>query len=378
MSKGIVLLAAGGTGGHVFPAEALAYELKERGYSVHLVTDSRAERYAGKFPADEIHVVPSATIGSKNPINVAKSLLKLWTGLRSARRLMTKLKPVAVVGFGGYPTVPPLLASTGMGVPSLIHEQNAVMGRANKALAKRVKAIAGGFLPENKGEYASKTVTTGNPVRPAVLSAASVAYTPSSAGEPFQLVVFGGSQGAQFFSAAVPAAICLLPNDVRSRLTVTQQARPEDKDSVIESYKKLGVQADVSPFFGDMAERIAGADLVISRSGASTVSELSVIGRPSVLVPYPHALDHDQAANAAALSAAGGASVIKQSELSPKKLSALLNDAMGDPERLDRTAAAAKATGKPDAAQRLADLVEAIAAGESVQQFKSKNEGVHP
>lgn len=378
MSKGIVLLAAGGTGGHVFPAEALAYELKARGYSVHLVTDSRAERYAGKFPADEIHVVPSATIGSKNPINVAKSLLKLWTGLRSARRLMTKLKPVAVVGFGGYPTVPPLLASTGMGVPSLIHEQNAVMGRANKALAKRVKAIAGGFLPENKGDYAGKTVTTGNPVRPAVLSAAEVAYTPSNAGEPFQLVVFGGSQGAQFFSAAVPAAICLLPNDVRSRLTVTQQARPEDKDSVIESYKKLGVQADVSPFFGDMAERIAGADLVISRSGASTVSELSVIGRPSVLVPYPHALDHDQAANAAALSAAGGASVIKQSELSPKKLSALLNDAMGDPERLDRTAAAAKATGKPDAAQRLADLVEAIAAGESVQQFKSKNEGVHP
>ncbi len=206
MSKGIVLLAAGGTGGHVFPAEALAYELKARGYSVHLVTDSRAERYAGKFPADEIYVVPSATIGSKNPINVAKSLLKLWTGLRSARRLMTKLKPVAVVGFGGYPTVPPLLASTGLGVPSIIHEQNAVMGRANKALAKRVKAIAGGFLPENKGEYAAKTVTTGNPVRPAVLAAADIAYTPSNAGEPFQLVVFGGSQGAQFFSAAVPAA----------------------------------------------------------------------------------------------------------------------------------------------------------------------------
>lgn len=378
MSKGIVLLAAGGTGGHVFPAEALAYELKARGYAVHLVTDSRAERYAGTFPADEIHVVPSATIGSKNPISVARALLTLWTGLRAARRLMAKLKPVAVVGFGGYPTVPPLLASTGMGVPSLIHEQNAVMGRANKALAKRVKAIAGGFLPENRGEYADKTVTTGNPVRPAVLAAANVAYTPSHAGEPFQLVVFGGSQGAQFFSAAVPAAICLLPNDVRSRISVTQQARPEDRESVIESYKKLGVQADISPFFGDMAERIAGADLVISRSGASTVSELSVIGRPSVLVPYPHALDHDQAANAAALSAAGGASVIKQSELSPKTLSALLNDAMGDPERLDRTAAAAKATGKPDAARRLADLVEAIAAGESVQQFKSKNEGVHP
>ncbi|KQO80309.1 undecaprenyldiphospho-muramoylpentapeptide beta-N-acetylglucosaminyltransferase [Rhizobium sp. Leaf262] len=379
MSKGIVLLAAGGTGGHVFPAEALAYELKARGYSVHLVTDSRAERYAGKFPADEIHVVPSATIGSKNPISVAKALLKLWTGLRAARRLVTKLKPVAVVGFGGYPTVPPLLASTGLGVPSIIHEQNAVMGRANKALAKRVKAIAGGFLPETQGQYADKTVATGNPVRPAVLSAADVAYTPSHAGEPFQLVVFGGSQGAQFFSGAVPAAICLMPNEMRSRISVTQQARPEDKDSVIASYTKLGVKADISPFFGDMAERIAGADLVISRSGASTVSELSVIGRPSVLVPYPHALDHDQAANAAALSAAGGASVIKQSELSPQKLSSLLSDAMNDPDRLAQTAAAAKATGKPDAAQRLADLVEAVAAGQSVQQFKlNTKEGVHP
>ncbi|WP_296039527.1 undecaprenyldiphospho-muramoylpentapeptide beta-N-acetylglucosaminyltransferase [uncultured Agrobacterium sp.] len=378
MTKGIVMLAAGGTGGHVFPAEALAYELKARGYSVHLVTDSRAERYAGKFPAEEIHVVPSATIGSKNPIRVIKALATLWTGLRSARKLMTRLKPVAVVGFGGYPTVPPLLASTGMGVPSLLHEQNAVMGRANKALAKRVKAIAGGFLPENKGEYGDKIVMTGNPVRPAVLSAAHVAYTPSNSGEEFNLVVFGGSQGAQFFSAAVPAAICLLPNDLRSRITLTQQARVEDKDSVVESYKKLGVRADVSPFFGDMAERIAQADLVISRSGASTVSELSVIGRPSVLVPYPHALDHDQAANAAALSAAGGASVIKQADLSPNALSALLADAMNDPARLEKTAAAAKATGKPDAAKRLADLVEAIAAGESVQQFKSKNEGVHP
>lgn len=378
MTKGIVMLAAGGTGGHVFPAEALAYELKARGYSVHLVTDSRAERYAGKFPAEEIHVVPSATIGSKNPIRVIKALATLWTGLRSARKLMTRLKPVAVVGFGGYPTVPPLLASTGMGVPSLLHEQNAVMGRANKALAKRVKAIAGGFLPENKGEYGDKIVMTGNPVRPAVLSAAHVAYTPSNSGEQFNLVVFGGSQGAQFFSAAVPAAICLLPNDLRSRITLTQQARVEDKDSVVESYKKLGVRADVSPFFGDMAERIAQADLVISRSGASTVSELSVIGRPSVLVPYPHALDHDQAANAAALSAAGGASVIKQADLTPNALSALLADAMNDPARLEKTAAAAKATGKPDAAKRLADLVEAISAGESVQQFKSKNEGVHP
>lgn len=376
MSKGIVLLAAGGTGGHVFPAEALAHTLKARGYQVHLVTDSRAERYAGKFPADEIHVVPSATIGSKNPISVARSLWKLWVGLRAARRLVTKLKPVAVVGFGGYPTVPPLLASTGLGVPSIIHEQNAVMGRANKALAGRVKAIAGGFLPPANGQYSDKTVATGNPVRPAVLAASEIPYTPSQTGEPFQLVVFGGSQGAQFFSSAVPAAICLMKDEQRKRVVVTQQARPEDKDSVIASYQKLGVKADVSPFFGDMASRIAEADLVISRSGASTVSELSVIGRPSILVPYPHALDHDQAANAAALSAAGGASVIKQAELSPQKLSSLISSALSEPDRLSATAAAAKATGKPHAADVLADLVEAIAEGRSVQEFKKNIEGV--
>ena len=165
MTKGIVLLAAGGTGGHLFPAEALAHELKAGGWSVHLVTDSRAERFAGKFPADEIHIVPSATIGSKNPFSVAKSLLTLWKGIRAARKLMARLKPKVVVGFGGYPTLPPLLAATGMGIPSMIHEQNAVMGRANKALASRVKAIAGGFLPETGGQYAEKTVDCQRPMR---------------------------------------------------------------------------------------------------------------------------------------------------------------------------------------------------------------------
>ncbi|MGO7202237.1 glycosyltransferase, partial [Rhizobium ruizarguesonis] len=178
MSKGIVLLAAGGTGGHVFPAEALAFKLKERGYSVHLVTDSRAERYAGKFPAEEIHVVPSATIGSKNPVAVARSLWTLWSGMRAAKKLIQRLRPIIVVGFGGYPTVPPLLAATRLGVPSMIHEQNAVMGRANKALATRVQAIAGGFLPEGGAAFPDKTVTTGNPVRPAIFAAAVVPYMP--------------------------------------------------------------------------------------------------------------------------------------------------------------------------------------------------------
>lgn len=370
MTKGIILLAAGGTGGHLFPAEALAHELKAMGYSVHLVTDSRAERYAGKFPADEVHVVPSATIGSKNPVTVVKSLWTLWAGMRAARKLIARLKPKAVVGFGGYPTVPPLLAATGMGVPSIIHEQNAVMGRANKALASRVKAIAGGFLPEGTGAFAAKTVTTGNPVRPAVLAAAKTPYASAVGDAPFHLVVFGGSQGAQYFSKAVPQAICRLDDEVRQRFKVTQQARPEDKDGVIATYEKLGVPAEVSPFFTNMADRIAGAQLVICRSGASTVSELAVIGRPAILVPYPYALDHDQAANAAALAAKGGARVIAQGELTADRLAGILNDAIGKPQSLADMAANARETGKPDAASLLASLVEAIASGLTVEKFR--------
>jgi UDP-N-acetylglucosamine--N-acetylmuramyl-(pentapeptide) pyrophosphoryl-undecaprenol N-acetylglucosamine transferase len=369
MTKGIILLAAGGTGGHLFPAEALAHELKARGYAVHLVTDRRAERYAGSFPADEIHTVSSATIGSKNPIAIIKALLSLWRGYREARSLVSRLKPRAVVGFGGYPTVPPLFAASGLGVPTAVHEQNAVMGRANKLLASRVRVIAGGFLSPG-GEHSAKMVLTGNPVRPAVIAAAGEPYTPSNAGESFNLVVFGGSQGAQFFSDAIPGAIRLLPDGLRHRLVVTQQARPEDRQKVIDSYAALGIRADVAPFFTDMAERLAIAHLVICRSGASTVSELAVIGRPSLLVPYPHALDHDQAANAAAIAAQGGAQVIAQAELSIDRIAALLTEAMNAPERLAGMAAAAKSTGKPNAAGLLADLVEAIAAGKGIAQSK--------
>jgi len=376
MSKGIILLAAGGTGGHVFPAEALGHELKRRGYSVHLVTDSRAERFAGTFPADEVHTVPSATLTSKNPIALARTGWKLWTGLRAARRLITRLKPLAVVGFGGYPTAPPLMAATSMGVPSMIHEQNAVMGRANKALAAKVQAIAGGFLQEDSGPYADKTVMTGNPVRPAVLAAANIPYVASRGDDPFRLVVFGGSQGAQYFSSAVPTALSLLDKAERDRLIVTQQARPEDKDRVTSCFAKLKAPADISSFFSDMAERLATAHLVICRSGASTVSEIAVIGRPSILVPYPHALDHDQAANAAALVATGGAQVVPQSELSPEKLSGMISAAMKEPDRLEKIAAAAKSAGRPNATGLLADMVEVLAARKSIAEFKKqKNTG---
>jgi UDP-N-acetylglucosamine--N-acetylmuramyl-(pentapeptide) pyrophosphoryl-undecaprenol N-acetylglucosamine transferase len=371
MTKGTILLAAGGTGGHLFPAEALAHELGARGWDVHLATDSRAGRFAGSFPAKMIHEISSATIGSKNPLSLARAFWSIWSGARQAGKVIDEIKPAAIVGFGGYPTLPPLWAATRKNAPTLIHEQNAVMGRANKALAARVSAIAGGFLPD-AGPYAAKTVATGNPVRPAVIEASGVAYVPSAEGAPFNLLVFGGSQGAQFFSDAIPAAIALLPEALRARLKVTQQARKEDEAKVREAYARLGIAADVSPFFTDMAERIAGAHLMITRSGASTVSEVAAIGRPAILVPYPHALDHDQAANAASLARAGGAEVCPQSTLSPEVLAQKISHFMTSPEAAASMAASARSVGRPDATRLLADLVEAIAAGESVAEFKGR------
>jgi UDP-N-acetylglucosamine--N-acetylmuramyl-(pentapeptide) pyrophosphoryl-undecaprenol N-acetylglucosamine transferase len=370
MAKGTILLAAGGTGGHLFPAEALAHELAGRGWAIHLASDDRAGRFAAGFPAKAVHEVASATFGSRNPFALAGSFLTIWRGVRQSSALIGRIGPAAVVGFGGYPTLPPLYAATRRGVPTLIHEQNAVMGRANRALAKRVDAIAGGFLDPSGGSLAGKTVVTGNPVRPAVIEAAKTPYAPSGAGEPFRLLVFGGSQGAQFFSDAVPAAIGLMPEAQRRRLEVTQQARAEDAERVKTAYAELGVGAEVSPFFTDMAARMAAAHLVLSRSGASTVSEIAVIGRPALLVPYPYALDHDQAANAAALAAAGGAEVHPQSSLSPEKLAELIGDLMDDPPRLAAMAEAAKSAGRPDAARLLADLTEAIASGKTVGQFR--------
>lgn len=375
MGKGVIVLAAGGTGGHLFPAEALAHELKSRGWDVHLATDARAQRFAGAFAEDHVHVIRSATIAGRNPIALARTLWSLWQGNLDSRKLFRRLKPKLVAGFGGYPTLPPLYAASNMSIPTMVHEQNAVMGRANKGLASRVKAIAGGFLPETGGTFPDKIVATGNPVRPPVLAAAKTSYRPAKEGQRFRLLVFGGSQGAQFFSQAIPEAIALLPEGQRARLLITQQARKEDEAAVRAAYQNLRVPADVAPFFNDMPARIADAHFVISRSGASTVSEIAAIGRPAMLVPFPHALDHDQAANAAALAAAGGCDVVRQAELTPQRLSEIISAAINEPERLEQQAKAAKSVGKPDAAQLLADLAEAIAAGKSVQEFK---EGTRP
>ncbi|MCR9123210.1 MAG: undecaprenyldiphospho-muramoylpentapeptide beta-N-acetylglucosaminyltransferase [Phyllobacteriaceae bacterium] len=370
MVGGTVLLSAGGTGGHLFPAEALAHELIARGWSVHLATDARAEQYADRFPGP-MHVIRSDTPSGKNPLKLIGAGLSLFAGMRQSRRLLAELKPGAVVGFGGYPTVPPVFVAAGA-FPTMIHEQNAVMGRANKMLAGRVTAVAGGFLKAD-GPMADKIVVTGNPVRPPVIEAAKAPYDSPGADGPIRLVVFGGSQGARFFSEALPAALAILDDGLRKRIAITQQARPEDEGEARDAYEALGVKADVSPFFADLPARISAAHLVMARSGASTVSEVAAIGRPAIFVPYPHALDHDQAANAQALADAGGALVRRQSELTPQVIADLLAELLGDPARLSAMASRAKAAGRPDAASLLADLTEAIAEGQSPAAFRARH-----
>jgi UDP-N-acetylglucosamine--N-acetylmuramyl-(pentapeptide) pyrophosphoryl-undecaprenol N-acetylglucosamine transferase len=358
---GLALLSAGGTGGHLFPAEALATVLVRRGWRIHLATDHRVDTYARDFPAEEIHVIPSGTFG-RDPVAFARALRDLSRGYLKARRTVAAIRPQVAVGFGGYPTVPPMLAASRAGIPTVIHDQNAVIGRTNKFLASRVTAIATGF-PKVKGAemFVAKTVETGSPVRESVRVAARVPYAARAVGDPFRLLVFGGSQGARFMSDLVPPAVATLPDAVRRLVRVTQQCRPEDIDRVREAYAQMGVEADLQPFFDDMPARITAAHLVVSRSGASTVAELSVIGRPAIMVPLPHALDQDQKANAEVLARAGGGWMIEQRDMNPDRLAGDLADLVADPDRLAQSAAAAQLIGRPDAAEKLADLVERVA-----------------
>ena len=358
---GTALIAAGGTGGHLFPAESLALALKSRGWTIHLATDHRAETYGHAFPADETHLLSSATI-TRQPVEAARAVATLGVGFAQALLLLRRLRPAVAVGFGGYPTVPPMLAAAITKVPTILHEQNAVLGRANRFLAPRVTRLATSFAHVGGAEaLAARTVQTGNPVRPAVRQAAATAYPARQPGDPFRLLVFGGSQGARFFSDIMPATIALIGKDMQPRLEITQQARAEDIARVRQAYDLLGVKAELAPFFADMPARIAAAHLVVARSGASTCAELAVIGRPSVVVPLPHALDNDQKANATVLSAAGGGWMIEQAELTPARLAGELSRFVNESARLTTAAAAAKAQGHPDAAERLADLVEQTA-----------------
>jgi UDP-N-acetylglucosamine--N-acetylmuramyl-(pentapeptide) pyrophosphoryl-undecaprenol N-acetylglucosamine transferase len=356
------MLAAGGTGGHLFPALALAQELKRRGIAVDLVTDTRADRYDAGFPARAVYRIPSASPTGKSPLRLARAGWALTRGVIAALRLVRRVKPGAVVGFGGYPCFPPLVAARLLGVPTALHEQNAVLGRANRALARYVTAIATSFEHTKflDTKTRAKARVTGNPVRDLVVDWASLAYQPPPEGGPYALLVFGGSQGARFFADALPETLVLVPDRVRSRLLVVQQCREEDVARVKEAYWRSGVKAQIATFFPNLPEEMAKAHLVIGRAGASTVTELTVMGRPAILVPLPHAIDNDQLQNALRLADAGAGWCLEQKNYTPEFLSEALTDLLTSPDKLAEAAAAARALGRPEAVTHLADLVEEL------------------
>ena len=374
-AKGLVVLAAGGTGGHLFPAQALGEELVRRGFVVHLMSDERVKDYGSRFPAADTHVIPAATILVRKPWTWPKSLYRLWSGYRKARAVFERIKPGVVVGFGGYPSLPPLIGAQRAGIPSLVHEQNAVMGRANRLVSRYVRKIASSFpkIVNLDAKLAEKVVMTGNPVRDIVLKSAASPYAAPSAQETFRILVFGGSQGARFFSEMMPKVFKELPVAITKRLSIVQQCRPEDIDQVKAQYEELGLQFELQAFFADMPSRIADAHLVIGRAGASTIAELGVVGRPAVLVPLPHALDNDQLRNAESFSQAGAGWVMAEGTIEPGAFAAFLTRLRYQENELNNAARAALTQGHSDAAQRLADLVEATLA-EAVTQTHNRKD----
>ncbi len=368
--KGLIVLAAGGTGGHVFPAEALARELQGRGYRLALLTDKRGDVYGGALGEMETHQVRAGGIAGKGPIAKLKSIVKLALGTLQARGLLKRLAPKAVVGFGGYASIPTMMAASLAGFPTVLHEQNAILGRANRLLASRVAAIAVSF-PDNRGIPASaeaKVTHTGMPVRDAILKLRGTPYPSFTDNRPLEVMVLGGSQGARVLSDVIPDAVAKLSDELKARLHLTQQCRPEDLDRVKARYAELGINAELASFFDDVPERLASAHLVISRSGASTVAEVLAIGRPAMLVPYRYATDDHQSLNAHAVDEVGAGWLIPEVDFTPESLAARMESMFGMPAILEKAAVAADKTGRPDAAMCLADLVEDVLKTENERQ----------
>ena len=355
----LLIIAAGGTGGHMFPAQALAEEMLTRGWRVKLSTDARGNRYSGGFPeAVNREVVSSATPSRGGPLAKLVMPFRIASGVFSAWRSMKADRPTVVVGFGGYPAIPAMTAARLLGLPRMIHEQNGVLGRVNGLFAKRVDVVACSVWPTELPAN-TNAVHTGNPVRSVVLEHASAPYhVPGD--YPMNLLVFGGSQGASILSNVVPKAIALLPDAMKAHLNVSHQARAADQDAVVAAYEAMDVTADVQPFFEDIPVRIDAAQLIVSRAGASSIADLTVIGRPSILIPLAIAVRDEQTANAKALVESGGAFLIPEPELTAEKLAGHIKAILSDPEGAIAMAQAAAAQGKPEATQELAALVESL------------------
>ena len=363
MSTGAtIVLSAGGSGGHLYPAQALASELVRRGKRIVVMTDSRGKQYPTYFPGAAIEIVPAAAFSDRSLVRLLTAPFEIGAGIVSALTKLFRIKPAAVVGFGGYPSLPVMIAACLGRFPTAILAPDAVVGRANRVVANHVRVIAGGLpLKRFAPRDLSKVTYTGNPVRPEVVAFDGAPYATPVAGGPLHLLVFGGSQGARALSEIVPVAISLLPAELKARLDVVQQCRPEDLDRVRVAYEAAGVKAELASFFNDLPARMARAHLIIGRSGVGTVSELMVIGRPAILVPLPHALDDNQTPNADVFAEYGGGWRVAQRELTPPKLAEMLIQIFSNPEDLARRAEAAHQHAKPDAARRFADLVEDLA-----------------
>jgi UDP-N-acetylglucosamine--N-acetylmuramyl-(pentapeptide) pyrophosphoryl-undecaprenol N-acetylglucosamine transferase len=354
------VIAAGGTGGHMFPAQALAEEMLARGWRVELRTDARGARYAGGFPEAVVRrETASATFAQGSLVARATAPAAIAAGTVASLRAMRRDRPACVAGFGGYPALPALIAARALGLPRLIHEANAVLGRVNRVFAPRVDVVACGLWPTALPAGA-RGLHVGNPVRAAVLDRAGATYI-EPGDWPMGLVVIGGSQGAGLFGRVVPEALRRLEPPLRGRLRLSQQVRAEDMDRVRAVYEDMGVAAELRSFFEDVPERLAEASLVISRAGASSIADIAVIGRPAILIPYAAAADDHQAANAAGLVAAGGGFMIREAALTPEGLAGHIAAILSDPEGARAMAAACRAEGRPDATEELADLVEDLA-----------------
>lgn len=370
-----VVLAAGGTGGHVFPAQALAEELGARGCRLVLVTDRRGRSYGGSLGRIETHYIHAGSLRCRRLERKLLELGHIALGIIEARRLLGRLRPSCVVGFGGYPSMPTMLAATRMGLPTVIHEQNAVLGRTNRFLVKRAGAIATSFVTTARldANALSKTTHTGNPIRPAISALSGASYAAPDNRGPLRLFVLGGSQGARVFGTVVPQALAGFPQALRSRLEVTQQCRGSDLEKVRETYAAAGIVATLSAFFEDVVTPLGAAHLVISRAGASTIAELAVSGRPAILVPYPFASDDHQLANARALAETGAARLIPQREFTPESLARCLKTLLAEPEGLVAAAEKARALGRPDAAATLADVIERLTGSDGAARGKASD-----
>ena len=356
------VLAAGGTGGHMIPAHALAAELKSRKHGVLLITDERGARFPGLFKDVPVHILPAGRLGG-GPIGWLKAAGAVVKGRGEAKRLYREHRPDAVVGFGGYPAFPSLLAASGMHIPTVLHEQNAVMGRVNRLLAGDAEAIGTAYdqVDRLKPKYADKAVLIGNPVREEIARLGELPFPPFDEIAPLKILVTGGSQGASVLSKVVPAGLGMLAPQLRRRLQVVQQCRPEDIERVRAQYAELGIPAELMTYIEDMDAKLADCHLMIGRAGASTVAELTAAGRPAILIPFAAATDDHQTANAREMVKAGGARAIQEADFSPDVLARQIEALAMDPVALNNAAARALSVGRPHAARDLADLVERIA-----------------